>query len=205
MAFAGIMLMFIVLFCWFALMLLLLVGIILFGLRMRRQKKMLATLKTALPATGEICDCRHSYGNGKKGRAKRYAAGKYPYLCEFAVFYRCDDGMQHLSFFGIRSKEKLPYDVADAAALRLFPKSLLPVPEWIYAEGRSTDGRLPERVFHNAWQGVPIDETATVMLEADYIALQKKLKRRIKISLAFMVLCAVLLAAVGLWTVMLFI
>lgn len=205
MAFAGMMIMFFILLCWLVLMVLPIAGMIVFALRMRRQKKMLSMLKAALPATGEICDCRHSYGNGKKRRAKGYAAGKYAYLCEFAVFYRCNDGLQHLSFFGIRSKEKLPYDVADLAALRLFPKSLQPVPDWIYDTGRSTDGRLPERVFHNAWQGVPVDETATVMLESDYIMLQKKLKRRMKINLAFLVLCAVLLAVMCIWTVTLLI
>lgn len=205
MAFAGMVILFFIAMIWLLLIVLMICGIIALVRQLRRKKKMAALLKTALPATGEICDCRHSYGNGKKHKKKRYAAGKYAYLCEFAVFYRCDDGMQHVSFFGIRSQEKLPYDVADFAALRLFSQPLQPVPQWIHEEGRSIDGRLPERVFHNAWQGAPVDETATVMLESDYMTLEKKLKRRIRINLLMIVFSITLLATVCVWTVMRFV
>ena len=113
-------------------------------------------MEAAVPTVGVIMDCRQLHGSGtasKNGKVKAYKKGAYPFLYEFSVAYRCEDGMQHISFFGVRAKEPLPYSIADSVSMWRFPQPLAPVPQWIFDEGRSVDGRLPQQVFHHAWYG----------------------------------------------------
>ena len=162
-------------------------------------------MEAAVPTVGVIMDCRQLHGSGtasKNGKVKAYKKGAYPFLYEFSVAYRCEDGMQHISFFGVRAKEPLPYSIADSVSMWRFPQPLAPVPQWIFDEGRSVDGRLPQQVFHHAWYGVPVDETATVILEIHREAVLKTFRRRRRIAFGFyaaamvpLIICVVLAAA----------
>ncbi len=157
-------------------------------------------LESAVPTVGVIMDCRQLHGSGKAspdGKVKAYKKGAYPFLYEFSVAYRCEDGMQHVSFFGVRARAPLPYSIADSVSMYRFSQPLEPVPQWIFDEGRSTDGGLPQQVFYHAWYGVPVDETATIMLEADRDRLQKRFRKKRRIAFGFrMVAMAVLILCV---------
>lgn len=153
-------------------------------------------MKSATPAVGTIMDCRQLHGSGKvspMGKVKNYQSNAYAFLYEFSVAYPCSDGMQHIAFFGLRCKTPLPFQIADSVSVRMFPQPLQPIPQWVMDENRAVEGYLPKTVYYNAWQGVPVDETATVMLEADYENLQKRFRRKRRVAFVFLMICMVLL------------
>lgn len=165
-------------------------------LQYRKNCKLERLMQSATPAVGKIMDCRQLHGSGKAspdGSVKSYRGNVYPFLYEFAVAYPCSDGMQHIAFFGLRCKAPLPFTIADPVSVRLFPQPLQPIPLCVMDDNRTVDGYLPQMVYHNAWQGVPVDETATLMLQADHEKLEKRFRRKRHIAFALLAICIALL------------
>ncbi len=172
----------------------------------RKYRALEQQMQSATPVVGQIMDCRQLHGSGnakQNGKVKSYQSNAYPFLYEFAVAYPCSDGMQHISYFGLRCKTPLPYQIADSVSMRMFPQPLQPIPQWVLDETRAVDGYLPQTIYHNVWQGVPVDETATVMLDADYQNLTKRFRRKRRIAFVFrafgmllLILCAVMVGGI---------
>ncbi len=166
----------------------------------RKNYKLEQFMKSATPVVGQIMDCRQLHGSGNavpNGMVQSYRGNAYPFLYEFSVTYPCSDGMQHIAFFGLRCKTPLPYKIADTVSMRAFSRPLHPIPQWVMNESRAIDGYLPQGVYHNAWQGVPVDETASLMLQADHEKLEKRFRRRRRIAFVFLMLSMVLILTVA--------
>ncbi len=197
MAFMGIFLLFIVFLVVFVIGIAVLVAALVISLiQYRKNHNLERLMQSATPAVGKIMDCRQLHGSGnvmQNGAVQSYRGNAYPFLYEFAVAYPCSDGMQHIAFFGLRCKTPLPFTIADSVSVQMFPQPLQPIPLCVMDSNRAIDGYLPQMVYHNAWQGVPVDETATLMLQADHEKLEKRFRRKRRIAFALFVICMALL------------
>ncbi len=191
MAFIGI---FLLCLLFFVVVVMIAVSVITWMIARRKHRKYHALeqlMQSATPVVGQIMDCRQLHGSGnakQNGRVKSYKVDAYPFLYEFAVAYPCSDGMQHISYFGLRCKTPLPFRIADSVSMRMFPQPLQPIPQWVLDENRAIDGYLPKTVYHNAWKNVPVDETATVMLESDAENLTKCFTKKRRTAFVFRVI-----------------
>lgn len=179
-----------------AVMLMLITVFVISMLQYRKNDKLERLMQSATLAVGKIMDCRQLHGSGNaisNGEVKSYRGNAYPFLYEFSVAYPCSDGMQHIAFFGLRCKTPLPFTIADSVSVRMFSQPLQPIPFYVMDNNRAIDGYLPQMVYHNAWQGVPVDETATLMLQADHERLEKRFRRKRRIAFVFLVICMALL------------
>lgn len=195
MAFMGMFLLFLF-FIWLVFGVSFIVILVISLVQYRKNYKLEQQMKSAAPVVGQIMDCRQLHGSGNissNGKVKSYRKDDYAFLYEFSVAYPCSDGMQHIAFFGLRCKTPLPYQITDSVSLRVFSQPLQPIPHWVMDDNRAIDGYLPQTVYHNAWQGVPVDETSTLMLQVDHEKLERRFRRKRRVAFVFLMICMVLL------------
>lgn len=90
------------------------------------------------------------------------------FLTELALVFTGTDGMQHRAFLSVCNAAPLQAPVGSQIPVVVFPNPLTAVPAAAFDPYRGADGRLPEQVIPVKMLGVSLDETATVMLSADY-------------------------------------
>lgn len=135
----------------------------------RSAKRDLQKLASAYPVTGVITDAQLVFDDSPM-----------PYHYKYALQYTGQDGVSHRAFLGISTNMPLYYAVGQPAQLRLMQQPLMDVPPDAVDPMRGADGRLPGMIRFRIWNGVPVDETATVMLESDYTRLCSELSARQK-------------------------
>ena len=90
------------------------------------------------------------------------------FITELALIFTGADGMPHRAFLSVSSAAPLNTPVGSSLQIAVFPAPLAQVPQAAFDPMRGADGRLPEHVMQAAVNGIPLDETGTVMLAADY-------------------------------------
>lgn len=90
------------------------------------------------------------------------------YVTEMALIYTGTDGMQHRAFLSVSNSAPLNVQIGSQLSVVVFPTPLTMTPQEAFDPMRGADGRLPEHVIPASVQSIPLDETGTVMLSADY-------------------------------------
>lgn len=97
-----------------------------------------------------------------------------PYHYKYALMYQDSQMQPHRAFLGISTKHLLQFAVGQSIRLRVLKQPLLDVPDDAVDIRRGGDGRLPGKIRFRMIHGVPVDETSTLMLAADYHILYNK-------------------------------
>ena len=89
---------------------------------------------------------------------------------ELALLYTGSDGCTHRAFISVPAP--LNTQIGAVLPIAVFADQLTQAAPQAYDPTRGADGRLPDRVYPVQVSGIPLDESATVMLSADYTRFQ---------------------------------
>lgn len=96
---------------------------------------------------------------------------------ELALLYTGSDGCTHRAFISVPAPAPLNTQIGAVLPIAVFADQLTQAAPQAYDPTRGADGRLPDRVYPVQVSGIPLDETATVMLSADYTRFQAQTNR----------------------------